>query len=184
MASPRSYRVEAALLLSDFIRDELGLTGTHVGCEHGVCGACTILFDGEAARSCLMFAVQADGADIETIEGLSGSGAIERTAGAVRRASRPAMRLLHARDADRRLRPAAAFRTLTDREKFARACRPSLCRCTGYDGIVKAVSQAARRPSRGESGGGHQSRATVHGERAVGESTSDDRSPARKTGVC
>lgn len=63
--------VEPRLLLSDFLRHELGLTGTHVGCEHGVCGACTILVDGESARSCLMFAVQADGYDITTVEGLA-----------------------------------------------------------------------------------------------------------------
>src|SRR5260221_5148075 len=64
-------RCEPRLLLVDFLRDNLSLTGTHVGCEHGVCGACTILFNGEAARSCLMFAVQADGADIVTVEGLA-----------------------------------------------------------------------------------------------------------------
>ena len=65
--------VEPRLLLSDFLRHELGLTGTHVGCEHGVCGACTILFDGESARSCLIFAVQADGHAISTVEGLAAS---------------------------------------------------------------------------------------------------------------
>ncbi len=64
--------VEPRLLLSDFIRHELGLTGTHVGCEHGVCGACTILFDGEPVRSCLMLAVQADGHELQTVEGLAG----------------------------------------------------------------------------------------------------------------
>ena len=63
--------VEPRLLLSDFLRHELGLTGTHVGCEHGVCGACTILVDGESARSCLMFAVQADGLNLTTVEGLA-----------------------------------------------------------------------------------------------------------------
>ena len=63
--------VEPRMLLSDFLRHELGLTGTHVGCEHGVCGACTILLDGESARSCLMFAVQADGHSITTVEGLA-----------------------------------------------------------------------------------------------------------------
>ena len=62
--------VEPRLLLSDFIRQELGLTGTHIGCEHGVCGACTILFDGLPVRSCLMFAVQADGHHIQTVEGM------------------------------------------------------------------------------------------------------------------
>ena len=67
--------VEPRLLLSDFLRQDLGLTGTHVGCEHGVCGACTILFDGEPARSCIMLAVQADGHDIQTVESLSPDGA-------------------------------------------------------------------------------------------------------------
>ena len=68
-----SYQVEARRLLSDFLRDEVGLTGTHVGCEHGICGACTIMVDGRATRSCLMFAVQVNGAHIETVEGLSKS---------------------------------------------------------------------------------------------------------------
>src|SRR6188472_1655655 len=66
--------IEARLLLSDFLRGELGLTGTHVGCEHGVCGACTILFDGEPARSCIMLAVQSDGHAIQTVESLSPDG--------------------------------------------------------------------------------------------------------------
>ena len=66
-----SREVEPRMLLSDFLRHELGLTGTHVGCEHGVCGACTIMFDGESARSCLMFAVQANGHHITTVEGLA-----------------------------------------------------------------------------------------------------------------
>ena len=66
--------VEARLLLSDFLRHEIGLTGTHVGCEHGVCGACTVLLDGEAVRSCLMLAVQVDGLELETVEGLTDEG--------------------------------------------------------------------------------------------------------------
>jgi len=69
---PYSAEVEPRMLLSDMIRDELGLTGTHVGCEHGVCGACTVLFNGRPSRSCLMFGVQADGAEIITVEGLAG----------------------------------------------------------------------------------------------------------------
>jgi aerobic carbon-monoxide dehydrogenase small subunit len=73
MVNEKEYKreVEPRLLLSDFLRHELGLTGTHVGCEHGVCGACTILFEGESARSCLMFAVQADGHSLTTVEGLA-----------------------------------------------------------------------------------------------------------------
>ena len=65
---PQTRTIEPRLLLSDFLRQDLGLTGTHVGCEHGVCGACTILFDGEPARSCIMLAVQADGHEIRTVE--------------------------------------------------------------------------------------------------------------------
>jgi len=68
----RSGQVEPRKLLVDFLREDLGLTGTHVGCEHGICGACTILVNGEAARSCLMLAVQADGAELRTVEGLAG----------------------------------------------------------------------------------------------------------------
>jgi aerobic-type carbon monoxide dehydrogenase small subunit (CoxS/CutS family) len=80
-------RAEARMLLSDFIRHELLLAGTHVGCEHGVCGACTILFDGLPTRSCLMLAAQANGHEIMTVEGLA-------------RPPRPSMRLLHARHSD------------------------------------------------------------------------------------
>src|SRR6201997_1238678 len=71
-----SERVEARKTLVDFLRDDLGLTGSHVGCEHGVCGACTVRLDGAVVRGCLMLAVQCDGAEVETIEGLSDSGAI------------------------------------------------------------------------------------------------------------
>ena len=71
---PREGRCSPRKLLVDFIREDLGLTGTHVGCEHGVCGACTILVDGEAMRSCLMLAVQADGAELTTVEGLAKDG--------------------------------------------------------------------------------------------------------------
>ena len=89
--------VEPRLLLSDFIRHELGLTGTHVGCEHGVCGACTILFDGEPARSCIMLAVQADGHELQTVEGLaSPDGALNPLQTGIPRRARAAVRLLHA----------------------------------------------------------------------------------------
>ena len=96
--------VEPRLLLSDFIRQDLALTGTHVGCEHGVCGACTVLFDGEPVRSCIMLAVQADGHDLQTVEALAGpAGRIESAAERFPNRSRPAVRVLHARlpdDAD------------------------------------------------------------------------------------
>ena len=88
--------VEPRRTLADVIRDDCGLTGTHLGCEHGVCGACTVLVDGAPVRSCLMFAVQANGKTIRTVEGLQQGGALHPLAGGFHRASRPAMRLLHA----------------------------------------------------------------------------------------
>ena len=89
--------VEPRLLLSDFIRQDLALTGTHVGCEHGVCGACTVLFDGEPVRSCIMLAVQADGHDLQTVEALAGpAGRIESAAERFPKRPRPAVRVLHA----------------------------------------------------------------------------------------
>ena len=92
-----SERVEARKTLVDFLREDLALTGSHVGCEHGVCGACTVRVNGEIVRGCLMLAVQCDGATVETIEGLSDSRRDRRSAGGVRAAQRAAMRLLHAR---------------------------------------------------------------------------------------
>ena len=93
--------VEVRVTLADFLRHQLGLTGTHLGCEHGVCGACTILLDGRSARSCLMLAVQADGHEILTVEGIAPSADRAASAAAgVPRAPRPAMRLLHAGHAD------------------------------------------------------------------------------------
>ena len=137
--------VEPRLLLSDFLRHELGLTGTHVGCEHGVCGACTVLVDGQLARSCLMLAVQANGAEITTVEGLAGpsdglhpvqeafweahglqcgfctSGFLITTVALLRDNPRPSPAEIRA------------------------ALSGNLCRCTGYQNIVKAVQLAAER---------------------------------------
>ncbi len=93
---PVSERVEARKTLVDFLREDLGLTGSHVGCEHGVCGACTVRVNGEIVRGCLMLAVQCDGANVETIEGLSDSRRSRRPAGGLRAAQRAAVRLLHA----------------------------------------------------------------------------------------
>jgi carbon-monoxide dehydrogenase small subunit len=143
----RAYKreVEPRLLLSDFLRHHLRLTGTHVGCEHGVCGACTVLVDDEPARSCLMLAVQADGAQITTVEGLAQatdqlhpvqqafwdahglqcgfctSGMLISTVALLRQRSQP-----------------------TDSE-IREALSGNLCRCTGYQNIVKAVRLAAER---------------------------------------
>ncbi len=137
-----AVEVSPRLLLSDLIRDELELTGTHVGCEHGVCGACTIMFNGEAARSCLIFAVQAEGAQIETIEGLHRSGAIaDLQAAFVRHHAlqcgycTPGM-LVIAHDL---LSHADALSEAEIREGMS----AGLCRCTGYAGIVAAVAEVA-----------------------------------------
>jgi carbon-monoxide dehydrogenase small subunit len=143
--------VEARLTLADFLRHELNLTGTHLGCEHGVCGACTVLVDGHTTRSCLMFAVQANGSEITTVEGLAPEGALSvlqqafvDNHGLQCGFCTPGMLL-----------------TLTEllREKpnpseqdVREALTGNLCRCTGYSGIVAAALDAAQR-LRGESGG-------------------------------
>jgi aerobic carbon-monoxide dehydrogenase small subunit len=126
----------------DFLREDLALTGTHVGCEHGICGACTILVDGQAARSCLMLAVQADGAELTTVEGLMKDGALHPLQEAFRQHHglqcgfcTPGM-LLTALDL-LRVKPEPSE---TDIREGLSAV---LCRCTGYHGIVKAVQAAA-----------------------------------------
>jgi len=137
-------RCEPRKLLADFIREDLGLTGTHVGCEHGICGACTILVNGESARSCLMLAVQADGAEILTIEGLARGGQLHplQVAFWEHHALQcgfctPGM-LLVAYDL-LRVNPSP-----TEAEIRA-GLSAVLCRCTGYQGIVQAVRAAAER---------------------------------------
>jgi carbon-monoxide dehydrogenase small subunit len=139
---PREGRCPPRKLLVDFLREDLGLTGTHVGCEHGICGACTILVNDEAARSCLMLAVQADGAEITTVEGLMKDGVLHPLQEAFREHHAlqcgfctPGM-LLTALD---------LLRTNPDpTETEVRAGLAAvLCRCTGYHGIIKAVLAAA-----------------------------------------
>jgi aerobic-type carbon monoxide dehydrogenase small subunit (CoxS/CutS family) len=139
---PREGRCPPRKLLVDFLREDLGLTGTHVGCEHGICGACTVLVDGEAARSCLMLAVQADGAAITTVEGLMRDGALHPLQQAFRDHHglqcgfcTPGM-LLTALDL---LRAKPDPTEAEVREGLSAV----LCRCTGYHGIVKAVQAAA-----------------------------------------
>jgi len=134
--------VEPRLLLSDFLRHDLGLTGTHVGCEHGICGACTIMFNGEAARSCIMLAVQAEGAELVTVEGLMRDGKLHPLQEAFREHHglqcgfcTPGM-LMTALDF-LRTNPAPSEREI--REGISAV----LCRCTGYQGIVNAVRAAA-----------------------------------------
>lgn len=136
--------VEPRLLLSDFLRQDLGLTGTHVGCEHGVCGACTILFDEEPVRACLMFAVQADGHQLRTVEGLAAAG---ETLTPLQEAFREAHGLqcgfctpgiLMTLTAYLREHPAPT------EDDIRHALAANLCRCTGYQHIVEAVSRACR----------------------------------------
>jgi carbon-monoxide dehydrogenase small subunit len=136
--------VEPRLLLSDFLRHELGLTGTHVGCEHGVCGACTILFDGEPARACIMLAVQADGHHLHTVESLSPDGI---TLNPLQEAFREAHALQCGFCTPGILMTVTAF--LRDNPhpaepQIREALAANLCRCTGYHHIVEAVTRAAR----------------------------------------
>jgi carbon-monoxide dehydrogenase small subunit len=137
--------VEPRLLLSDFLRHELGLTGTHVGCEHGVCGACTILFDGESARSCLMFTVQADGHQITTVEGLASSGdklhpiqqAFWEAHGLQCGYCTPGILMT--------LVPFLKHNPDPTEDEIRHALSGNLCRCTGYQHIVDAVKLAAEK---------------------------------------
>ena len=136
--------VEARLLLADFLRHDLGLTATHLGCEHGVCGACTIIVDGESVRSCLLFAVQADGADIQTLEGLADGDTLHPlqqafwdhhalqcgfcTSGFLMTAVDVLQKTPHPSE-----------------DEIRHALSGNLCRCTGYANIVKAVRAVAER---------------------------------------
>jgi carbon-monoxide dehydrogenase small subunit len=136
--------VEPRLLLSDFLRHELGLTGTHVGCEHGVCGACTVLFDGEPVRSCLMFAVQANGHQLLTVEGLGTMDDLHPLQEAFREA--------HAVQCGfctpgflMGLVPFLEENPNPTEEEIREAVSGNLCRCTGYQHIVDAVQLAAEK---------------------------------------
>jgi 2-furoyl-CoA dehydrogenase 2Fe-2S iron sulfur subunit len=138
-----SETVEPRLLLSDFLRSRLGLTGTHVGCEHGVCGACTVRLDGVAVRSCLLLAVQADGAELVTVEGLARDGKLTRLQQAFH--EHHALQcgfctpgILVAAE-DLLVRAAAP-----SREEIVDMLSGQLCRCTGYTPIVEAIHEVAR----------------------------------------
>ena len=140
----REGRCETRKLLVDFLREDLGLTGTHVGCEHGLCGACTVLVNGEAARSCLMLAVQADGVELLTIEGLSTDGTLHPLQEAFHDHHglqcgfcTPGMLLTALDLLQTNPRPTEA--------EIRQGLSAVLCRCTGYQGIVKAVEAAAIR---------------------------------------
>lgn len=137
--------VEPRLLLSDFLRHELGLTGTHVGCEHGVCGACTILFDGESMRSCLIFAIQADGHNITTVEGLATDKdnlhplqqSFWEAHGLQCGYCTPGILMT--------LIPFLKQNPNPSEDEIRHALSGNLCRCTGYQHIVDAVKLAAEK---------------------------------------
>jgi carbon-monoxide dehydrogenase small subunit len=142
--------VEARLLLSDFLRHELDLTGTHVGCEHGVCGACTVLLDGEPVRSCLILAVQADGHELTTVEGLAAdSGELHP----LQQAFQDAHGLQCGFCTPGILTTMVPFledNPEPDEEGVRQALSGNLCRCTGYQHIVDAVLLAAERHRNGD----------------------------------
>jgi aerobic carbon-monoxide dehydrogenase small subunit len=134
--------VEPRLLLSDFLRDTLGLTGTHVGCEHGVCGACTVLMNGDSVRSCLMLAVQVNGAEITTVEGLGTPDALNLLQAQFREHHglqcgfcTPGM-LMTGEDLLRKY-------PLASDDEIREVLSGNLCRCTGYQNIVAAIRTAA-----------------------------------------
>ena len=140
----RQGLAEPRTLLVDFMRAELGLTGTHVGCEQGVCGACTVRLDGEIVRSCLMFAVQAEGASVETVEGLARGGELH-----------PIQQAFHEQHGLQCgfCTPGLLLATVTLLEsdpspsdaEIREALSGNICRCTGYVGVVAAVREAARK---------------------------------------
>ncbi len=135
-------RVDVRTNLADFLRQQLGLTGTHLGCEHGVCGACTIIVDGRPVRSCLMLAVQADGAEVETVEGLGTPESLSDLQRAF--SSNHALQcgfctpgMLMTLEALLRVEPSP------NRDEIRDVLSGNLCRCTGYQGIVDAALEAA-----------------------------------------
>jgi aerobic carbon-monoxide dehydrogenase small subunit len=135
-------RIEARKTLVDFLRDDLGLTGSHIGCEQGVCGACTVLVDGAVVRGCLLLAVQCEGATVETIEGISDSGAIADLQDAFQRRNAlqcgfctPGM-LIGAQDL-------LARGGVPSRDTIREHIAGNYCRCTGYQAIVDAIESTA-----------------------------------------
>lgn len=143
--APVAERVPVRRLLSDFIRDDLGLTGTHVGCEHGVCGACTILLDGEPVRSCIMLAVQADGRRLTTVEGITPETGLNPL--------QQAFKDHHGLQCG--FCTSGFLMTITgmdpkdypDDDSIRKMLSGNLCRCTGYQNIVEAVKATWGRPT-------------------------------------
>ncbi len=139
----REALAESRRTLADFLREDLGLTGTHVGCEHGVCGACTVLLDGRAVRSCLLLAAQADGADITTIEGLERDGAFHPLQEALRRNHSFQCGFCTPGFVMTALELMGEERSFTE-EELRHELGGNLCRCTGYQSIIEGVSDALR----------------------------------------
>ncbi len=143
--------VEPRMTLVDFLRHELGLTGTHVGCEHGVCGACTIIRNGEAVRSCLMLAVQADGAELRTVEGLAGAEGLHPVQQAFIEKHglqcgfcTPGFLMSTVELLETTTEPSD--------EQIREAIGGNICRCTGYQSILESVHLAAQKMRAGQSG--------------------------------
>ncbi len=168
--------VESRRTLADVLRHDLGYTGTHLGCEHGICGACTVLLDGLPVRACLVFGVQADGCEVETVEGLESEGRLN--------ALQEAFSAHHGLQCGFctpgfLMLATALLRENTDptEEEIREAMSSNLCRCTGYQGIIEAVRAAA--------GNGESPDAAVEGEVAT-EAAEDRRvegvSPLRDAG--
>jgi aerobic-type carbon monoxide dehydrogenase small subunit (CoxS/CutS family) len=139
----RAYRerVEPRTLLTDFLRNTLGLTGTHVGCEHGVCGACTVQVDGVAVRACLLLAVQVDGCALRTVEGLAGTGPLTPLQEAFRR--HHALQCGYCTPGILMAADELLARGRPSREEIVDLLSGHLCRCTGYEPIVAAIEEAA-----------------------------------------
>ena len=139
----QQHEIEPRLLLVHYLRDELGLTGTHIGCETSICGACTVMVDGKSVKSCTMFAVQVDGAEVKTIEGLAANGELHPVQqgfweqhGLQCGYCTPGMIMAAAQMLDRNPDPTE--------EEIRHGLEGNLCRCTGYQHIVEAVQFAAR----------------------------------------
>jgi carbon-monoxide dehydrogenase small subunit len=142
--APQQHEIEARTLLVHFLRDHCKLTGTHVGCETSICGACTVLMDGKAVKSCTLFAVQADGSEVTTIEGLAQNGRLHPVQegfwechGLQCGYCTPGMIMAGVQLLERNPKPT--------REEIAHGIEGNLCRCTGYSHIVDAIEYAARK---------------------------------------
>ncbi|AXK80932.1 (2Fe-2S)-binding protein [Pseudolabrys taiwanensis] len=140
---PVSAEVDARLHLADFLRHTLKLTGTHIGCEHGVCGACNVLVDGRSARSCLMLAVQADGTTVETIEGLTARGKIADLQAEF--AARNALQCGYCTPGMLATAAELLEHPAPTREEIRDALSGNYCRCTGYHAIVDAIEAVAQK---------------------------------------